>query len=184
MMKKIKTLGIAAFFVVCFACDKELLIIDIDSSEVSYKQGLLFYKNVLFTGTAITYYSEKSVKSIYTNCDGKLNGKQLKYYLSGDLYSERFYSNGLKIGLHRGWWENRNLKFEFYFNDKGQHHGASNDYFEDGTPYKLFHYKFGKEEGGQKMFKPNGSLRANYVVVQGERFGLIGLKKCDAVSTM
>ena len=41
-----------------------------------------------------------------------------------------------------------------------------------------FHYKNGKEVGSQRLWKADGSIKANYEVVGGERFGLIGLKKC------
>ena len=46
-----------------------------------------------------------------------------------------------------------------------------------------FNYVDGKEEGSQKMWQINGKIRANYHVKNGERFGLIGLKKCYTVNT-
>jgi antitoxin component YwqK of YwqJK toxin-antitoxin module len=45
-----------------------------------------------------------------------------------------------------------------------------------------FNYKNGKETGSQRLWKPDGSIKANYEVVNGERFGLIGLKKCYTVT--
>lgn len=172
------------FTAILVSCEKEALIIDADSPNFNRNKSLHLYNNSAFTGTAIAYYSENSIKSEIRYVNGKLEGVEQLWYPSGNLYSERIYKDGLKIGKHTGWWDNGHKKFEFIFNDAGEHHGIANDYFEDGTPYKLFHYQNGKEEGSQKMYKRNGDIRANYVVVYGERFGLIGLKKCDAVSTM
>jgi antitoxin component YwqK of YwqJK toxin-antitoxin module len=39
----------------------------------------------------------------------------------------------------------------------------------------------GKEEGTQKAFKSDGRIKANYTVINGERFGLIGMKRCFTV---
>ena len=36
----------------------------------------------------------------------------------------------------------------------------------------------GYEEGSQKAWWQNGVIRANYVVKNGRRYGLIGLKLC------
>ena len=44
-----------------------------------------------------------------------------------------------------------------------------------------FHYIDGKEVGSQKLWQEDGRIKANYEVKNGERFGLIGLKKCDPV---
>ena len=46
----------------------------------------------------------------------------------------------------------------------------------------FFNYKKGKESGSQRLWKTDGSIKANYDVVNGERFGLIGLKKCYQVT--
>ena len=45
-----------------------------------------------------------------------------------------------------------------------------------------FNYINGKEAGKQLLLKSNGNIKANYEVVNGERFGLIGLKKCYTVT--
>lgn len=166
----------------CISCDKEPLIVDENSTRILFENGLVLHDKVPFSGSLISYYDNAEVKSKKQYVEGKLYGIVEKWYPDTKKQTIRFYKNGVKIGYHQAWWANGNTKFEFQFNKEGEHHGISNEYFEDGTPYKLFNYQYGKEEGTQKMFKPNGDLRANYIVVQGERFGLIGLKKCDAVS--
>lgn len=45
-----------------------------------------------------------------------------------------------------------------------------------------FNYENGNENGRQQLWKVDGTIKANYEVVHSERFGLIGLKKCNNVS--
>ena len=46
-----------------------------------------------------------------------------------------------------------------------------------------FNFIEGVEDGPQKLFKLNGAIKANYIVVNEERYGLIGLKKCYSVTS-
>lgn len=155
-----------------------------DDKELKIENGILLYQENVFSGDVVAYTSKDIISYSCLYVNGKKQGEEKKWYTDGTLKMERYYDNGVKTRTHRGWWRNGNVKFVYQFNNKGQHDGIAYDYFIDGSPYRLFHYRKGKEEGSQKLYKPNGNIRANYVVVNGERFGLIGLKTCDAVSTM
>lgn len=80
-----------------------------------------------------------------------------------------------------GWWSNGNQKFIYHFSD-GLQKGVSKEWFESGQLLREMHYANGQEEGSQKMWNEDGSIRANYVVKNGRRFGLIGLKNCKSVN--
>lgn len=166
------------------SCTKNNVVIDENDTGLSQERGVLFFEGSPFSGTIEARFSDHHLKSQSHYRYGKLHGVQKKWYANRQLFSERNFQNGIKVGVHVGWWANGNKKYEFEFNDNGEHHGIANEWFENGQVFKQFNYQFGREEGSQKMYKPNGNLRANYVVVNGERFGLIGLKRCDAVSTM
>ena len=88
------------------------------------------------------------------------------------------YISGKKNGVHRGWWTSGSRKFEYTFVDD-LNEGVAKEWFEDGTPLRVFNYVNGKEEGGQEMWYADGSIRANYVVRNGRRYGLIGAKPCS-----
>lgn len=166
-----------------FACNKPNQVLKADTEGLVQKNGILYYKEIAYTGKMLTFYPESTLlKSEKQYVDGLLDGKVKSWHVNRMLKSMRFYSKGLKTGKHNGWWENGNKKFTYEFNARGQYHGAVTEWFENGTFYKKFNYSNGKEDGAQQLFYQNGNLRANYVVVQGERFGLIGLKKCNAVS--
>jgi len=109
-------------------------------------------------------------------------GLEKIWYVNSQLSSSRTYKEGVKVGSHKGWWENGNFKFDYLYNNKGEYSGKIMEWYPNGKLYKEFTYEKGKEEGSQKMWKLNGNIKANYVVINGERFGLIGLKKCDPVS--
>ena len=47
-----------------------------------------------------------------------------------------------------------------------------------GNYIKDFNFKNGKEEGTQKMWFSNGQLKANYIMKDGRRFGILGVKLC------
>ena len=48
----------------------------------------------------------------------------------------------------------------------------------NGNLFHLAHYKNGQEEGVQKLWYENGKIRANYIILNGKRFGLLGTKNC------
>ena len=170
----------------CIACQfNESLIVDGDSKELSKSKNLILYKNVNFTGDLVYYYdsnkTKPQIKCSYKN--GLKEGLEEIWYDNAQLNSKRFYNKGIKVGEHKGWWENGNSKFYYHYNHKGEYTGKVKEWYFNGTPYKEFTYLKGNEEGSQKLWKQNGNIKANYVVINGERFGLIGLKKCEPVIT-
>ena len=95
---------------------------------------------------------------------------------------ERQYYNGVKVGLHRGWWENKNLKYRYFFSNNGKYNGKVEEGYVNGQKLKEFNYSKGLEKGKQKLWDLDGNIKANYEVINGERYGLIGLKKCFTIS--
>ena len=82
-----------------------------------------------------------------------------------------------KEGIHTAWWPDGNPKFQYHFiND--EHHGEAKEWYSNGKPFRFFHYTIGHEDGLQQMWWEDGSIRANYVVKDGEQYGLIGRKLC------
>lgn len=52
----------------------------------------------------------------------------------------------------------------------------------DGKLSHLGNFENGQEEGSQKMWYDTGKIRANYVIKNGKRYGLLGTKNCKNVS--
>ena len=93
-----------------------------------------------------------------------------------------FYGlSNLKNGKQIAYWENNKKKFEFTAKDDA-YEGELKEWAFNGTLTHLAHYVNGQEEGSQKLWYDNGKIRANYVIKNGKRFGLLGTKNCKNVS--
>ncbi|GHE70529.1 toxin-antitoxin system YwqK family antitoxin [Roseivirga thermotolerans] len=153
----------------------------IDANELKRQGGLFYHKDKPYTGRAIEYYPRGEIKAVRHYANGKRQGRQRGYYESGQLAYKRYYMQNRKSGLHLGWWPNGQQKFMYSFRD-GIAEGISKEWSESGTLLRAMTYQKGKEDGPQKMWNEDGSIRANYVVKNGRRYGLIGLKNCKSVS--
>ena len=182
---KLVYLKTALIGLIFYSCSKgeKLYSVDISNMELQLTNGVLYYKDNLFTGNIVSYYdASRLIKSEVLYEKGRKHGNERKWLKDGKLIEDRYYIKGNKEGTHKAWWKNGNPKFEYHFNKKGKYHGAVKEWYETGQITRNFNYENGLEIGSQKMWKLDGSLKANYEVVNGERFGLIGLKKCYQVT--
>ena len=166
------------------ACQEkpELKSIDKSDQEIQIINGVLHYKNSPYNGLLVTYYTDKTLKSKVPYAKGRKQGVERHWFENGMLALERSYTEGVKLGTHRAWWIKGNLKFEYHFNEEGAYHGQVREWYLSGQIFREFNYHNGKEIGSQRLWKSNGNVKANYTVLKGDRFGLIGLKKCSMVS--
>ncbi len=103
---------------------------------------------------------------------------QREWYAPGQLRTERSYVDGREHGVHRGWYPDGSPMFERTFRN-GLAEGVQREWYLDGKPFTEFTYVHGQESGRQRMWTEYGSLRANYVVEGGRRFGLMGSTGCE-----
>ena len=161
-------------------CDKP--VTTVFSDEFKKQNTVLLFKEKPYTGTLVAYYKNTTLLRYQKSYKkGLLHGVAKEWYNNGVLKSERTYKHGRKTGIHKGWWSNQNNKYQFQYNNQGVFEGEIKEWHANGLLAKKFHYHQGKEEGSQQMWTSKGIFRANYDVIDGERFGLIGSKKCDAV---
>ena len=181
---KFRILHICIIYLIIFNCNTSPTSQIIDALDVSLKldNGVLFYKEVPFSGVLVTYYETKKSKSKIEYVDGKKHGYEKQWDVTGFRYIERFYNEGFKTGIHKSWWDDGTKKFEYHFNKKGEFHGIVKEWYKSGQIFRDFNYFAGKELGRQRMWKYDGTIKANYEVVNRDRFGLIGLKKCYTVT--
>jgi|AP95_1055475.scaffolds.fasta_scaffold188121_1 antitoxin component YwqK of YwqJK toxin-antitoxin module len=179
---------VCLFLMMCFSSCREnqrrdVVSINLKNEKTAFKNGILFHDNTPFSGTVIDFDAINKTSNHSFYLDGKKEGEEKKWFSNDSLAESRHYKKGLKVGVHQSWWENGNKKFVYHFNNNGAYHGSVRDWYENGNPFKYFNYKNGKESGIQKMWQSTGKIRANYSVVNGDRFGLIGLKKCATITT-
>lgn len=180
---------ILVFFSI-FSCQKKNKHIDKPSVEIpekivvlgdtnlSERQGVLFFAQKPFSGFIIENYSHGKLASKNGYWSGKLEGRQEKWYPDGSKMEVRFYHDNRKIGKHTGWWENKQMKFE-YFIENDIPIKTHREWYPNGQLFSLSNYnKAGQPEGEQKMWFETGQLKANYVIRGGRRFGFLGAKGC------
>ena len=151
-----------------------------NDTALQQRGQLLCYGNEPFTGNTYRLFSNGKLARKIAYHDGLQDGLLQSWYPDGAIEQRRYFSEGKKIGVHCGWWPNGKLKFEYHFDDD-EHNGIAKEWFGDGKLYRCFHYNMGHEEGLEQMWWADGSIRANYVVKNGQQYGLIGRKLCRNV---
>lgn len=165
-----------------FSCSRKELMVNVGSTDLELVNGVLYYQDSPFEGILVSKYGDASLKMKLQYAAGRKDGCEKQWYRNGQLSQTRWYSKGLKTGIHSGWWEDGTQKFIYQFNEKGEYDGNRKEWYRNGNLILDFNYSNGKEIGSQRMWTDSGKIRANYVVKNGERFGLIGLKKCYNVN--
>lgn len=195
-MRKIYSILFIAVFISCLHKNQEIktatikkknvipnIVKDKSDTNFTFKNGLLFFKDKLFSGIVNEYYTSSKIKSSSQYYQGKREGFYNGWYQNGTKWFERNYTNGFKTKTHLGWFDNGSLMFRYQFNNQGDYNGEIVEWYANKQKFKEFHFVDGVEDGSQKMWQPNGKIKANYVTKNGERFGVIGLKKCYTVNT-
>ncbi len=179
-MKLFKLLFLVVILLV--GCGEEMQTLPKNSSDLQLENGVLFYKAEPFEGILFEKYEDRSFKKQISYTNGRKNGIEEWWHKNGQLSQKRYYSKGIKVKKHQGWWEDGRPKFEYHFNEEGAYHGKRKEWYRNGQIVRDFNYFDGKEVGKQRMWTDAGKIRANYEVKDGERYGLIGLKKCYTVT--
>lgn len=191
MLKKVNYILILLVFISCYNKKQEIKTNDsineitlTASNKPSFNliNGVLLYQSKPYSGIVSELYSNGNIKTKSEYLAGKRSGYYKGWYSNGTKQFDRYYKKGLKVGAHIGWYKNNQKKFEFQFNDSGEYDGSVKEWYSSGQEFRSFNYQNGREEGSQQMWQQDGKIRANYVAKSGERFGLIGLKKCYSVN--
>ncbi len=147
-------------------------------STLSTQQGHLYLKDKPYSGFVISRYANGKLASKNSYLNGKLEGKQEKWYQNGDLQEIRFYETNRKVGKHEGWYQNGQKRFEYFINNDVPVK-IHREWYENGQLFTFNTFNdAGQPEGLQQMWFENGKIKANYVVKEGRRFGLLGAKGC------
>ncbi len=170
-------------FIWLLSCEGEELVVDKASLELEMINGVLHYQKNPFSGLLVSKYDDASLQMNLQYKEGRKDGFEKQWHPNGKLLQSRSYAKGVKIGNHLGYWEDGAKKFDYHFNEKGEYLGSRKEWHKNGQLLREFNYSNGKEIGSQRMWTDSGKIRANYVVKNSERFGLIGLKKCYTLNT-
>ena len=148
----------------------------------AFNNGLLIINSKPFSGTLYSLFpGTTDTAELACYYLGKESGEWKKFYPSKKIKEKRFFENGQKTGEYLAWWENGNRQLQYYFN-ADEYEGTCTEWNEAGMVSKVMNYKKGHEEGQQQWWYDGGKIKANYIIKDGRRFGLLGTKNCINVS--
>jgi antitoxin component YwqK of YwqJK toxin-antitoxin module len=158
------------------------VLLNSSEQQAMLQNGLLIIDHQPFSGTLFTLFPGTSdTAEICRYLEGKEHGEWKKNYPSNKIREKRYYNQGQKTGEYIVWWENGRKQLQYFF-EADEYEGACKEWSETGFLNKLMHYKRGHEEGHQQWWYDNGKIKANYIIKDGRRFGLLGTKNCLNVS--
>ncbi|APZ46831.1 hypothetical protein BW723_11290 [Polaribacter reichenbachii] len=148
-----------------------------DSLVLNGNQGNWYYKNKLFSGYAVKYYPNNSLKEKIGFFNGKKQNEYRQWFANGVLKLESHYNQNVLVGSYKTWWNNDVLASEVNYL-KGKKQGVELKWFKDGTLSRKRNLVDGREEGLQKAWLENGKLYVNYEAKNGRVFGMKRANSC------
>ena len=137
----------------------------------------MFLDRAYYTGFIIGKYSSGDTAFVRGYFNGVSEGRQSVWSEEHVLIENSFYINGKKEGLQQSWWSDGKPQLRFQ-TDNDLYQGEFLEWNREGLLIKQFNYEKGQEVGSQRLWWDNGTVRANYVIRNGRKYGLIGLKLC------
>ncbi len=161
---------------------KESPLFNAEQVTLTMANGIVLHEQRPFSGRLFTLFqgtSDTAEVSGYLN--GREHGQWKKFYPSNKIKEIRYFENGQKTGIYKAWWANGNQQLEYSF-VADEYEGECKEWNEQGQLSKMMNYHKGYEEGVQKWWYDGGKIKANYVIKNGRRYGLLGTKNCINVS--
>ena len=95
-----------------------------------------------------------------TNDDQEIMvGEMESYYKDGNIAEKCWFNDdGLLEGESLYWYENGQLQSRCYYNEDGELHGLSEEFFKDGTPWRVVNYKDSELHGECIVYHSNGKV--------------------------
>lgn len=161
MIKKI-----TLFFLAVFICGCSNL-----PNQLAGKKDTFFSLDKNNSGKIIsTYPDNQKIKSSGTLLNGKLEGKYIEYYESGQILLIAEYHSGKQNGISKEFYPNGNIKVEGYFvNNIPQ--GKFVYYYEDNNTHFIKNFKNGLYHGEYLEFYQNGNIKTKGTYINGYRNG-------------
>jgi antitoxin component YwqK of YwqJK toxin-antitoxin module len=161
---------------------ESVLILEDTDQRFSTSVELVMLDKTAFSGRMYGFYlgsQDTAYISSYRN--GLLHGTQLQFWENGFVKEQRFFDQGEKEGAYISWWPNGQKQFEYFF-ESGEYEGELKEWNSEGMLTRIMNYEKGYESGVQKWWYDSGEIKANYVIKNGRRYGLLGTKNCTNVS--
>jgi antitoxin component YwqK of YwqJK toxin-antitoxin module len=147
----------------------------IEKSFLNYNRKISLWtlNNEPYSGYAVSYYSDSTLKEKIGILNGKTESQSLTFYEDGHLKQLSNYHNGKLHGEKKLWTSNTSHVLLSHLNYQfGKPHGEQKTWYPTGELHKILNMNMGKEDNIQQAFRKNGALYANYEAKEGRIFGL------------
>ena len=149
--------------------------ITIDKSMLYFnrKKSIWTLDNQLFSGYAVAYYPDSTLKEKIGFLEGRKQNNATVYYPDGHKKFVQHYYRGKLHGEKKIWTADTSHTLIAHLNYHfGKAHGEQKKWYSTGEIFKKLNLNMGIEEGIQQAFRKNGNLFANYEARAGRIFGL------------
>jgi antitoxin component YwqK of YwqJK toxin-antitoxin module len=102
-------------------------------------------------------YGTGETSRVFKRINGKIEGKMVDYYPSGQLMGERLFENDKQIGKTTLYYEGGEVK-EVQYYENGLKNGGDTVFYEDGKPKFAVTLKDEKKNGYLRKWDEDGSL--------------------------
>ncbi len=157
----------------------------IDKAELRYdrNKSLWILDSQLFTGFAVSYYSDGSIKERFGLLDGRKESQATYWYSNGQVKFSMSYRNGKLHGEKKTWSSDSAHTLLAHYNyNAGKLDGEQKKWYPTGELFMKMYFKEGKEHGLQHAYRKNGAMYANYEAREGRSFGLKRADLCYELS--
>lgn len=157
-------------------------LIAASDTAFQWRNGTAYYREALFSGRLFSFYPGTADTSfVHAFREGKEDGCWKEFYPGHQLMEVRYFNRGSKEGTYLAYWPNRQLRLRYHF-QQDEYEALCEEWTAAGILIREMHYSRGREVGSQKQFYDDGSIRSNYWMQDGRRYGLLGTKNCVNVS--
>lgn len=152
-------------------------VVNKDSLILNGNTGVWSYKNEIYTGYAVRFHLNNSLKEKTSFFNGKKEGTYNVWFDNGVVKLESHYHQNVLEGTYKSWWNNGVLASEVTY-EKGEKNGVERKWFYSGKLSKKRNLLNGKENGLQQAWLENGKLYVNYEAKNGRIFGMRRANSC------
>lgn len=160
---------------VLWACNQGL-VVEATDPRLSISQNIYYLGRTPLTGELQTRAADIVRSALYAN--GVQEGRETTRHVRGQLLEERFFKQGARVGVHRGWYPSGSYRFHSVYSD-GKLVGESWVWHENGQPYQYDRYGPDGTQLASKKWRSSGQIYYNLVFVEGKPVGLGGNSLCD-----
>ncbi|MEM8890871.1 MAG: toxin-antitoxin system YwqK family antitoxin [Bacteroidota bacterium] len=157
-------------------------VLEVQDQQIKTKGGITYVEQKPYSGMLYKLYP-KTTDTLYIKnyLRGKEHGSWKRFHPGNEVKELRYFQHGRKEGAHIAYYPGGQVRFHYQLSDD-VYEGNNREWNAAGNLILDMNYVAGQEEGSQKVWYDNGKLKANYIIKNGRRFGLLGTKNCINVS--